>query len=356
VPDYLNLRLTGRACASFDTAVGFWCTDNRDLAKVTYQDELIDLTGLDRNRLPELVPTNTVIGYLSPTAAHELGLGDHGRQVQVVTATGDTSSAAIGAGTVADFDAHLYIGTSSWLTCHVPFKRTDVRSNLTSLPSGIPGRYWVATEQDTAGRALEWAIDALGLGLHGGDPFEELFALAATAPPGSGGVVFAPWLNGERTPVDDSNLRGMWFGMDLRTSRVHLARSVLEGVALNTRWMLEAVEHFVRKGRPRGFEHITFVGGGARSPLWCQIIADVLGRPIRQVADPRLVNVKGAAYAAAVALGEMAWQDIPALVDIAAEYQPDAPSSAVYDRGYATLVNLYKQNKSVFAGLATPLH
>jgi xylulokinase len=353
VPDYVNFRLTGRACASFDTAVGLWATDNRDLSQVTYQDELVEMSGLDRARLPELVPTNTVIGYLTPTAAHELGLGDHGRHVQVVTATGDTSSAAIGAGAVADYDAHLYIGTSSWLSCHVPFKRTNVRSNVTSLPSGIPGRWWVATEQDTAARALEWAIDALGLGENGVDPFQELFALAATAPPGSGGVVFAPWLNGERTPVDDHNLRGVWFGMDLRTSRAHLARAVLEGVALNTRWMLDAVERFVHRARPQGFEHLTLVGGGARTPLWCQILADVLGRPIHQAADPMLANVRGAAFAASVALGDLTWDDIPGLVEIAAIYEPYAPSKPVYDRSYRTLVDLYRRNRRTFATLHT---
>jgi xylulokinase len=352
VPDYLNLRLTGRACAAYDTAVGFWCTDNRDLSQVTYDDELVTMAGLDRARLPELVPTNSIVGYLTPTAAQELGLGDHGRQVQVVTATGDTASAAIGAGAVGDYDAHLYIGTSSWLSCPVPFKRTDVRTNVTSLPSGIPGRWWVATEQDTAGRALEWAIGALGLGLNGADPYQELFTLAAMAPPGSGGVVFAPWLNGERTPVDDHNLRGLWFGMDLRTNRAHLARSVLEGVALNTRWMLDAVERFVRRGRPKGFEHLTFVGGGARSPLWCQILADVLQRPIRQVAEPMLANVRGAAFAGAVALGELRWEDIPDRVEIANVYEPYAPAKPTYDRAYHTLVNLYRANRRVFSGLA----
>jgi xylulokinase len=360
VPDYLNLRLTGRACAAYDTAVGFWATDNRDLDRVVYDEELVQLSGLDRAQLPDLVPTGTVVGYLTPTAAADLGLGDHGRRVQVVTATGDTSSAAIGAGAVGDYDAHLYIGTSSWLSCPVPFKRTDLRTNVTSLPSGIPGRWWVATEQESAGKALEWAIGALGLGTRGGDPFQELLALAATAPPGSGGVVFAPWLNGERTPVEDHHLRGVWFGMGLHTTRAHLARSVLEGVALNTRWMLDAVEGFVGRGR-RGavgggrsgrFEHVTLVGGGARSPLWCQIIADVLERPIRHVTAPRLANVRGAALAGAVALGELQWQDIPARIEIDATYEPYEPSQPVHAASYRTLVALHKRNRSVFPGLA----
>ncbi len=79
----------------------------------------------------------------------------------VIAGTGDTASAGIGAGAARDFEGHLYIGTSSWLSCHVPFKRTDILSNITSLPSGIPGRYWVATEQDTAGKCLTWLIDNL---------------------------------------------------------------------------------------------------------------------------------------------------------------------------------------------------
>jgi xylulokinase len=94
------------------------------------------------------------------------------------------------------------------------------------------------------------------------------------------------------------------------------------------------------------------VGGGAQSALWCQIIADVLGRPIRQVADPRLVNVKGAAYAAAVALGELRWEEVPGLIEIAAVYEPYAPSKPVYDRAYGTLVTLYKRNRKLFAGVS----
>jgi xylulokinase len=349
VPDFLNLRLTGRACAAFDTAVGFWCTDNRDLTRVRYDEELVRLCRLDPATLPELVPTGSVIGYLTPAVAHDLGLGEPGRQVRVVTATGDTSSAAIGAGAVGDFDAHLYIGTSSWLTCPVPFKKTDIRTNITSLPMGIPGRWWAAAEQDVAGRALLWAIDVLGLGERGLHPFDELHLLAAGAAPGCGGAVFAPWLNGERTPVDDPDTRGVWLGLDLRTSRADMARSVLEGVALNTRWMLQSVERFVRRARPGGFPHVTFVGGGARSDLWCQILADVLDRPIRQTADPLLGNVRGAALSAAVALGHLRWEDVPGAVTVAATYEPDHTNRAVYDERYRTLVEAYGANKRLFA-------
>jgi xylulokinase len=349
--DYLNLRLTGRAVSAWDTIVGHWVTDNRDLHHVGYDDELIEWVGVDRDKLPELVPTGSIIGSITEVAAAELGLGPH---VQVVAGTGDTASAGIGSGAVRDFEGHLYIGTSSWLSCHVPFKKTDLLSNITSLPSGIPRRYWVATEQDTAGKCLSWLIDnvlypddALGSGPAPDDIFDRLNTMAASVEPGSGNVIFLPWLNGERTPVDNHLIRAGWFNASLATERAQLVRAVFEGVALNTRWMCDAAEKFTK----RPFEHLNFVGGGARSPLWCQIIADVLDRPIRQVADPVLANARGAGFSAAVALGHLRWEDIPARITITQTFQPNPRNRATYDRLYATFTDLYKKNKGLYARL-----
>jgi xylulokinase len=355
--DYLTMRLTGRAVASFASATGYWCTDNRDLAlgKVRYDDALVAACGLERAKLPDLVPTGSVIGQVTAAVAAELGLPE---SVAVVTSTGDTASAAIGAGAVEDYEAHLYIGTSSWLSCHVPFKRTRIRSNITSLPSGIPGRYWVATEQDAAGKCLSWLIDNVlyprdALDEVGPPPdvLERLNELARQVPAGSQGVLFAPWLNGERTPVDDPWVRGGWFNVSLTTGRAALVRSVFEGVALNARWMLEATERFVASERPGGFSHINFVGGGANSELWCQILADVLGRRIRQVKDPVLANVRGAGFSAAVALGYLRWEDIPGKVRIARVYEPDPATRATYDRMYQAFLELYRRTRGLYARL-----
>jgi xylulokinase len=352
--DYLNLRLTGRAVASFDSIVGHWVTDNRDLSAVHYDDELIEWVGVDRAKLPELVPTGSIIGHLSDQAAAELGLPT---TVEVVAGTGDTASAGIGSGAVRDFEGHLYIGTSSWLSCHVPFKKTDILSNITSLPSGIPGRYWVATEQDTAGKCLTWLIDnvlypddELSVGARPDDVFERINAMVAATAPGSGNLIFLPWLNGERTPVDDHHLRGGWFNASLSTGRPELVRSVLEGVALNTRWMNQATEKFTK----RRFEHLNFVGGGARSDVWCQILADVLDRPIRQLADPVLANARGAAFSASVALGHLGWEDLPSRIEVVETYRPDPATRATYDRLFETFVDLYKKNKGLYAKLNRP--
>ncbi len=148
--DWLNQRLTGRFSASFDSIAAHWVTDNRRIDAVDYDESLLRMSGLDRAKLPDLVPSATVMGTLRPEAAEELGLP---AGVPVATGTGDVHSAAIGSGAVADFDGHLYIGTSSWISCHVPFKKTDVVRNVASIPAAIPGRYMVADEHETAGRA-----------------------------------------------------------------------------------------------------------------------------------------------------------------------------------------------------------
>ncbi|MEJ2577856.1 MAG: FGGY-family carbohydrate kinase [Kineosporiaceae bacterium] len=372
VPEYLTMRLTGRPVAGFDTAVLRWCTDNRDPARIRWDPRLLRWTGFASAELPDLQPPATVVGPILPGVAAELGLPP---DVQVVTGTGDTTAAAIGAGAVADYQAHLYVGTSAWLSCHVPFKRTDVFRNIASLPSVVPDRYWVATVQDVAGKAVDWLLDrvvypddgmfdgglsgALSGGFSSGGPagagavpadaLDRLNALAASAPPGSNGVVFTPWLNGERTPVDDPDLRGGWANLSLSTTQADLARSVFEGIALNARWMKESVDRFLRRGLPGGLTDVRFVGGGARSVLWSQTMADVLGVTVHQVRDPVLANARGAALIAGVALGELEWAELGDRVPVAASYRPDPANRAVYDERYRMFTGLYRGLRGVYS-------
>ena len=213
--------------------------------------------------------------------------------IPVVVSTPDLQSAAIGSGATRDYQAHLYVGTSSWLTCHLPVKKTDLRHNMASLPSPIPGRYFVANEQETAGAALAFLRDRVLSGEGAPAPsYAELDRMAGQSRPGSNGVIFTPWLYGERTPVEDRFLRGGFHNLSLSATRDDLVRAVLEGVALNSRWLLGAVEHFTG----HRLEPIRFIGGGARSDMWCQVFADVLGRTIDQVADPVNANARGACW------------------------------------------------------------
>ena len=152
--------------------------------------------------------------------------------------------------------------------------------------------------------------------------------MAASAPPGSDGLVFTPWLNGERSPVDDRLARGSFFNQSLQTTRAHMARAILEGVACNSRWLLRFVERFIGQRLPE----VTMIGGGATSDLWCQIYADLLDRPVRRAEAPRLAGARGAALQAAVALGHLTFEQIPERVPIDRTFVPD-PANLISTTG-----------------------
>jgi xylulokinase len=340
--DWLNQRLTGRFAASHDSIVVHWVTDNRRIGAVDYDRALLQMAGLERSKLPDLVPSATVIGALVPEVADELGLP---AGLPVATGTGDVHSAAVGSGAVADFAPHLYIGTSSWISCHLPFKKTDARSNVASIPAAIPGKYLVADEHETAGACLTFLArnvlfgdDALGSPVPA-DVYRRFDEVAASVAPGANGAMFTPWLNGERSPVDDHTIRGGFHNLSLSTNRADLVRATYEGVALNTRWLLDAVERFVG----RRLDGLAFIGGGANSDVWAQIHADVTRRRIRQVADPVLANVRGAGLLTLLALGRVRVQDIAGMVEVRATFEPDPSPTPVYDQLYDEFVHLYKQ-------------
>lgn len=349
--DFLNFRLTGRYAASYDSIALHWVTDNRDLSRVRYDPELLAIAGIDRGKLPDLVPATALLGRIKADVAAQLGLsGD----VQVVAGTPDVQSAAIGSGATRDLEAHLYVGTSSWLTCHVPFKKTDLLRNMASLPSAIPGRYLVADEQETAGAFLRDNVlfhrDGMPTGEMPPNVFGLFDELAAGVPPGSDGVIFTPWLYGERTPVEDHTLRGGFHNLSLQATRPHLIRAVLEGVAYNARWLLGAVEIFVR----RRLDPIRMIGGGAQSDLWCQIFADVLDRAIEQVRDPLEANVRGAAIVASVGMGYLTFDEAPDLVEVARSFQPSVENRGRYDQLFKAFIELYRRNKKIYARLNGP--
>lgn len=349
--DYINLKLTGRLAASVESITLHWVTDNRDIDNIHYDEQLLRTVGVEREKLPDLVSSVDVLGPLTPAAATDLGLGTH---VQVVAGTPDIHSAAVGSGAVEDYAAHYYIGTSSWLSCHVPFKKTDVLHNMASLPSAIPGRYLLINEHEVAGAALTFlrdsvffADDGLLPAVAATDAYARLDALAATTAPGSGKVIFTPWLHGERSPVDDHTVRGGWHNLGLRTTRGDLVRSVYEGVALNARWLLPYVEKFAR----RPLDSVRIVGGGGRSDIWCQIHADVLQRTVLQVADPLHTNTRGAAYLAAVGLGYMQMHDVGAHAPVAHVYEPRRELAGLYATLFGEFVEIYKKTHGIYRRL-----
>jgi xylulokinase len=338
--DYLNARLTGRQAASFDSIIAHWLTDNRDLTDIRYDRQLLDWCGLREDQLPPLVPSASVIGTVLPEIAESWGLAP---TTKVVTATGDVHSAVVGSGALGDYEGHLYMGTSSWLSCHVPAKRTDLLHNQAALPSAVPGRYFLANEHEVGGGALLWLRDQVQLVRD----LDEANEVAAAAPPGSNRVIFTPWLNGERTPVDDHTIRGGWTNLSLSTSRPDLVRSVFEGVAYNSRWLLDTVERFIK----RPLDGLNFIGGGATSDLWCQMHADICDRTIRRVAEPQHANSRGAAFVAWLALGRQDLAELNRAISIDREFHPDPTARRAYEPLYAEFAKLYKAHKPIHARL-----
>lgn len=349
--DYIDFRLTGKFVTTCDAVVARWVTDNRNPGQIKYDDELLRWSAIAREKFPDIVRSIDVLGPLLPHVADDLGLR---RDTQVVAGAFDIPAAGVGAGTVDNFSAHLYIGTSSWIAAHLPFKKTDLLSSMASVPCAMPDRYLLIATQEVAGGNLTWLRDNL---LFPGDALspvqapENFFAalnqLAEQTPAGSHGVIYTPWLFGERAPVDDAWIRAGIYNLSLHNTRADLARAVMEGVAFNARWILGPVEKFCG----RELNPINMVGGGANSRLWCQMHADVLKRTIRQVQDPVLANARGAALIAAVGLGLISFDDVSKHIQIQAEYQPNPDHRKLYDQLFAEFVNIYKQNKKIYERL-----
>jgi xylulokinase len=339
--DYINFRFTGKFAATYDSILLHWVTDNRDPSHVVYSDKLLKMAEMERSKLPDLITALDILGPVKKEICHELGLKEG---TPVIGGTPDVPSAGVGSGAVRNYEGHIYIGTSSWISAHVPFKKTDMSHNFGSFPSPIPGRYLILTEQECAGKCLTWLRDnvlyhkdELLVEECAPDIFKVLDKIVERVPAGANSVIFTPWLYGERSPVDDCHIRASLFNLSLENTREDIARAVYEGVAFNSKWLIGPVEKFM--GRP--FAYLNFIGGGANSNIWSQIFADVFDRKIRQVKDPIYSNARGAAFLAAIALKYITVEDIPQYIQIKAEYTPNPDNRKIYDELFREFVNYY---------------
>jgi len=275
-----------------------------------------------------------------PDVASSLGLPPSTR---VITGLPDLHSATVGVGAVGLFEAHLAISTSAWIGAPVPFKKTDITHQIASIPGLRAGEYLVANNHETAGRCLQWVRDAM----FPTATYDDLLALAASAPVGSHDVLFAPWLRGERSPVDDRRARAGFHNVGVEVTGADLVRAVLEGVAMNARWLHEHVERFCK----RTLDPIRIFGGGAASDLWCQIHADVMDRTIERVAAPRDAGLRGAALFAALSLGLVGWDEVGPLAPVDRVFAPDPATRSTYDRLFAEYPGLYTSQRKMFRRL-----
>jgi xylulokinase len=362
VKEYLVGRASGRYAMTPDSANATFLFDTRP-ARARWSPALCSLFDVDPAHLPDLMGASEAAGPLKPEAAAELGLE---AGIPVFGDGGDLSLIALGSGATALGQAHVYMGTSGWVAASTDRRAVDTEAMAASVVGAIPGRYNYISEQETSGKCMEWMRDHLALdeiGLYLGarhaaeDPerrydtiFEFLDETIEGVDPGAGGVLFAPWLHGSRSPFEDPYARGMFFNIGVETGKRCLVRAVAEGLALQCRWQLEAIRRKVEASGP-----LRFVGGGARSLSIGAILADATGELVEVPEHPQDSGALGAAMLCAVGLGLASDLEAAAsLVPVARSYEPRAERREIYERGFAALKRLYYSNRDTFRMLNDP--
>jgi xylulokinase len=221
----------------------------------------------------------------------------------------------------------------------------------------MPGCYTFVGEQETSGVCLQWVRDLLALDrgavsaregatekVGQKDPYDLVNKAVSETAPGAGNIVFAPWMQGNRSPREDPYVRGMFFNIGVKADPGMMIRAVMEGVAYHNRWMLQAIE----KKIPRQ-NSIRLVGGGAKSEVWCQIMADVTGRAIETIENPQNAGAFGAAVVAGVGLGLLSsFQQAKSFIPVKRRYTPRSEFKEIYEQNFRAFQELYENNKKTF--------
>lgn len=318
------------------------------------------MLGIKFEHMPEIKDCTAKIGELSEKAAKELHLEPG---IAVFGGGGDASLIGVGAGSVELGDTHVYSGTSGWVSTVVAKSIVDANAMIAAIVGADPDKYNYFAELETAGKCLEWAKDHLCLDEVGiylkkekiTDSYEAEYTslydymseIIDKVPAGANGVMFTPWLHGNRCPFEDPNAKGMFFNLSLESGKSEMLRAVIEGVCYHLRWFIDVQEKKIKTS-----QRIRFVGGGALSPVTCQILADITGKTVETVASPQNVGAVGAAVIVACGLGMIRGvNEAKKLIPVEKTYHPNTANKATYDKCFEVFKNLYKANKGNFAAL-----
>ena len=336
--DYVRFMLTGEHALDVADGAG---TVLFDLKTRTWSPEVAEALGLDSGLLPRTGEGPEVVGVVSEQAAVATGLR---RGIPVVGGAGDQAGNAVGVGAVVPGIAAMSVGTSGVVFAPTAGPAVEPDGRLHAFCHAVPGTWHLMGVTLSAAGSLKWLRDEVAPDAS----WDELTALAEPIPPGAEGLVFLPYLSGERTPYPDPHARAAFVGLTVRHGLGHMVRAVLEGVAFSLRDVFELVS----KTAPDPLRELRASGGGTNSPLWRQIIADVLGAPISLTRTAEGVAT-GAAILAAVAAGwyptvEAACE---AMVEVTDTTEPGSNAGA-YEKAYAVYRSLYPALKDTFADLA----
>jgi xylulokinase len=334
--DYIRLLLSGVRAADASDAAG---TLLLDLGTRDWSDEILGALGIPRDWLPRVYEGPEVTGTLLPEVAADLGLP---AGLPIVAGGGDNAAAAVGTGVVRAGVVSSSIGTSGVLFAHSNAVALDPQGRLHTFCHAVPGQYHLMAVTLAAGGAFQWLRNTLNLQTFERSNvqrlgYDDLTQMAATAPIGAEGLLFLPYLTGERTPHLDPLARGAFVGLTTRHTLAHLARAVMEGVVFSLRDGLE-----IMRALRVPIEEVRATGGGGRSPLWRQMQADIYGAAVST-----LTAEEGPAYGAAllggVGAGVFATVDeaVERCVQVSGSTQPDPAAQARYEQVYSIYRGLY---------------
>lgn len=355
ISEYLVSRCTGKIIRTADTAFATFLYDTRK-GREGWNKGLLKMYRVKPEHMPEIIDCTDLVGGLTKEAAEELGLVEG---TKVFGGGGDTTFVNIGAGCTTPGDTHIYLGTSGWVSTFMDYQTVDIDAMITGVLSAKQGYFNYYAELETAGKCIDWALEHIALDeidvysgktkktdLDGNviDVFDYLEGEVAKVPPGANGVIFTPWLHGNRCPFEDSKAGGMFFNVRINNDKRDLLRATLEGICYHYRWLLEC-----SMKKTKTSDTIRFVGGGSLSPVLCQILADVTGRTIETVDNSREVGAMGTAIMVAAGVKGVDMLDLSnQLVKVKQTYIPNSENKEVYDKNYKVFKQLYKTNKSNF--------
>ncbi len=353
VTGYLVYRTTGNMIIDHTAAGVTGILKN----KTRQWDTLLArLLGIPLEKMPDIKSSIEVVGLLTRDAAAEMGLEPG---VPVIGGMGDIPAAATGSGALEDGDAHIYLGTSAWLCISTAKVKNLGKNGIASVASADPGMFIMIGESETAGACLKWfaenfaTAEEMERARQAGDEmaiFPILDEVVEKVEPGAERLLFTPWMFGERAPVTDTTLRAAFVNLSLEHRREHLLRAIYEGVAFNCRWLVDAV------GKA-GFRCATLraIGGGARSDIWMQIMADVTQREVEAVETPQEAGAMGCALAVAVALKEYeSYRDIKRVIKVRRTFEPNPDCCSEYDELYGAFRCLHGNLTGVCRTLNEP--
>lgn len=346
--DYVRFRLTGEYASEMSDASG---TNLLDVPKRRWSEEIASALDLPMDLLPPLFEASEAVGRITAKAAAETGLCEG---MPVAGGAADNMAGAIGTGVAMAGKAFTTIGTSGVVYAHSDTVQIDPAGRVHTFCSAVPGAYTVMSCTLAAGLSLKWYRDTFcqaeiqTASEMGTDPYVLMNEQAAKSPIGANRLIFLPYLMGERSPLLDSNARGAFLGLSAMHTRRDLLRAVMEGVIYSQRQNLD-----VLRGMNVVPQTMLACGGGAKSPFWRQMMADVFGMPVATVQ-----NTEGPALGAAILAGTAAglYSDVPTacakMISEAEPLKPDAARSAQYEPFYRLYTSLYPQLAEAYGQLA----